>query len=132
MMEVVPIGFVRNDAEEDTDFENLVSEIEILPEYADGLYRIEENEEIDIIFLFDRSTFYKMMVHPHHDPSQPEVGVFASRSPKRPNFLGLTRVKLLERRGNMLVVKGLDAFNGTPVIDIKPAHRRDCVGKNHK
>jgi formylmethanofuran dehydrogenase subunit E len=131
-MEMVPIGFVRNDAEEDTDFENLVSEIEILPEYADGLYRIEEDEEIDIIFLFDRSTFYKMMVHPHNEPSQPEVGVFASRSPRRPNFLGLTRVKLLERRGNMLVVKGLDAFNGTPVIDIKPAHRRDRVGKNHK
>lgn len=132
MMEVVPIGYVHNSAEEDTDFEGLVSEIEILPEYAEGLHRIEENEELDIVFLFDRSTFYKMRVHPHHDPTQPEVGVFASRSPKRPNFLGLTRVRLLERRGNVLVVKGLDAFNGTPVIDIKPAHRRDRVGKNHK
>jgi len=131
-MEVVPIGYVHNSAEEDTDFEGLVSEIEILPEYAEGLHRIEENEELDIVFLFDRSTFYKMRVHPHHDPTQPEVGVFASRSPKRPNFLGLTRVRLLERRGNVLVVKGLDAFNGTPVIDIKPAHRRDRVGKNHK
>ena len=132
MMEVVPIGYVHNGAEEDTDFEGLVSEIEILPEYAEGLHRIEENEELDIVFLFDRSTFYKMRAHPHHDPTQPEVGVFASRSPKRPNFLGLTRVRLLERRGNVLVVKGLDAFNGTPVIDIKPAHRRDRVGKNHK
>jgi len=132
LMEVVPIGYVHNSAEEDTDFEGLVSEIEILPEYAEGLHRIEENEELDIVFLFDRSTFYKMRVHPHHDPTQPEVGVFASRSPKRPNFLGLTRVRLLERRGNVLVVKGLDAFNGTPVIDIKPAHRRDRVGKNHK
>jgi len=132
LMEVVPIGYVHNGAEEDTDFEGLVSEIEILPEYAEGLHRIEENEELDIVFLFDRSTFYKMRAHPHHDPTQPEVGVFASRSPKRPNFLGLTRVRLLERRGNVLVVKGLDAFNGTPVIDIKPAHRRDRVGKNHK
>jgi tRNA-Thr(GGU) m(6)t(6)A37 methyltransferase TsaA len=131
-METAPIGYVRNSAEEDTDFENLVSEIEILPEYAEGLHRIEESEELDIIFLFDRSTFYEMRVHPHHDPSQPEVGVFASRSPKRPNFLGLTRAKLLGRRGNVLVVKGLDAFNGTPVLDIKPAHRRDHECKNHK
>jgi tRNA-Thr(GGU) m(6)t(6)A37 methyltransferase TsaA len=73
-----------------------------------------------------------MKVHPHHDPNQAEVGVFASRSPKRPNFLGLTRVRLLERNGNILVVKGLDAFDGTPVVDIKPAHRRNRVGKNHK
>lgn len=131
-MEIVPIGYVRNTAEDDTDFENLVSEIEILPEFTDGLYRIEENEELDIIFLFHKSPPYKMRVHPHHDTSQPEVGVFASRSPKRPNFLGLTRVKLLERRDNLLVVKGLDAFNGTPVVDIKPARRRDQDCKNHK
>ncbi|MDD1767407.1 MAG: tRNA (N6-threonylcarbamoyladenosine(37)-N6)-methyltransferase TrmO [Methanomassiliicoccales archaeon] len=131
-MKIVPIGCVRNTAENDTDFENLVSEIEILPEFTDGLYRIEENEELDIIFLFHKSPPYKMTVHPYHDTSQPEVGVFASRSPKRPNFLGLTRVKLLGRRDNLLVVKGLDAFNGTPVVDIKPARRRDQDCKNHK
>jgi tRNA-Thr(GGU) m(6)t(6)A37 methyltransferase TsaA len=131
-MEISPIGYVRNKDEEDTRFEDMTSEIEILPEFAGGLYRIEECEELDVIFLFDRSSFYKMKVHPRHDPTQPEVGVFASRSPKRPNFLGLTRVKLLDHRENILVVKGLDAFNGTPVIDIKPAHPRDQVGKNHK
>jgi tRNA-Thr(GGU) m(6)t(6)A37 methyltransferase TsaA len=131
-MEVVPIGYVHSSAEEGTDFETLVSEIEILPEYAEGLHRIEENEELDIVFLFDRSTFYKMRVHPHHDAVQPEVGVFASRSPKRPNYLGLTRVKFIERRGNALVVKGFDAFDGTPVVDIKPARRRDRLCKNHK
>lgn len=131
-MKIIPIGYVRNSAEEDTDFENLVSEIEVLPEYEEGLHRLEESEDIDVIFQFDRSTFYKLKVHPHHDESQAEVGVFASRSPKRPNFLGLTRVRLLGRRGNVLTVKGLDAFNGTPVIDIKPAERRDQRGKNHK
>ncbi len=131
-MEISPIGYVRNSAEEDTDFDDLISEIEILPDFAEGLYKIEESEELDIIFLFDRSHSYRMRVHPHHDPSQPEVGVFASRSPKRPNFLGLTRVKFLRREGNVLIVKGLDAFNGTPVVDIKPARRRDQTGKNHK
>ncbi|MBM4237600.1 MAG: tRNA (N6-threonylcarbamoyladenosine(37)-N6)-methyltransferase TrmO [Euryarchaeota archaeon] len=131
-MEISPIGYVKNSVEEDTDFEDIVSEIVVLPEFAEGLYRIEESDELDIIFLFDRSQSYKMMVHPHHDPSQPEVGVFASRSPKRPNFLGLTRVKLLRREGNVLIVKGLDAFDRTPIIDIKPARRRDQTGKNHK
>lgn len=124
-MEIKPIGYVRNDAETDVDFNQLISRIEILPEYVDGLYRIEDCEELEIIFYFHRSSSYKLRVHPHHDPTQPEVGVFSSRSPNRPNFLGLTRVQLLRRDGNVLFVKGLDAFNGTPVIDIKPAKRRD-------
>lgn len=125
MMEIKPIGYVKNNAEEDVDFDELVSIIEILPDYADGLYRIEECDELEIIFYFHKSSSYKLRVHPHHDPTQPEVGVFSSRSPNRPNFLGLTRVKLLKREGNVLFVKGLDAFNGTPVIDIKPVTRRD-------
>ncbi|MEM2979676.1 MAG: tRNA (N6-threonylcarbamoyladenosine(37)-N6)-methyltransferase TrmO [Methanomassiliicoccales archaeon] len=124
-MEIKPIGYVKNAAEDDTDFDELISEVIILPEYADGLYRIEECDELEIIFYFHKSESYKLRVHPHHDPTLPEVGVFSSRSPKSPNFLGLTRVKLIDRKGNVIVVKGLDAFNGTPVIDIKPAARRD-------
>jgi len=124
-MEIRPIGHVRNSAEEKTEWKELVSEIEILPEYEDGLYRIEELPEIFVIFLFDRAMDILMRVHPFHDSSIPEVGVFSSRSPTRPNFLGLSRVELLERRDNILVVKGLDALNGTPVIDIKPAIRWD-------
>jgi tRNA-Thr(GGU) m(6)t(6)A37 methyltransferase TsaA len=66
-----------------------------------------------------------MKLHPKGNPDNPLVGVFASRSPNRPNPIGVTKVKLLEVRGNILVVKGLDALNGTPVLDIKPAdHRR--------
>lgn len=131
-IEIRPIGYVRNEAEEKTGFDEMVSEIEILPELEAGLYRIEELEEIFVIFHFDRKQGYTMKVHPWHDESLPLVGVFASRSPGRPNFLGLTRVKLLERRGNVLVVKGLDALNGTPVIDIKPAISWDSVYQNHK
>ncbi len=131
-MKIRPIGYVRNSADEKTDFEQLVSEIEMLPELEPGLYRIEEQEELDVIFCFHRKEGYTMKVHPHHDESLPMVGVFASRSPGRPNFLGLTRVKLLERKGNVLVVKGLDALNGTPVIDVKPATGWDHLYKNHK
>jgi tRNA (Thr-GGU) A37 N-methylase len=73
-----------------------------------------------------------MRVHPFHDPTYPEVGLFAFRSPTRPNPIGLSRVRLIERRDNVLVVKGLDAYNGTPVLDIKPATRWDQVYKREK
>ena len=132
MMDIHPIGYVRNSADEKTDWEEIVSEIEILPEYEEGLYRIEEVPEIYVIFYFHRSEEVLLRVHPMHDPSMSEVGVLASRSPTRPNFLGLTRVKLLDRRGNVLVVKGLDALNGTPVIDIKPVVRLDSRYKSEK
>ena len=95
MLTIEPIGFVRNDIEERTDFSEVVSTIEIRPDLAEGLYRLEESEEIDVLFWFDRSLSAKMKVHPRGDPDNPLVGVFASRSPNRPNPIGVTRVKLL-------------------------------------
>ena len=125
MLTLEPIGVVRNDVEESTDFTDVISTIEIKPELTEGLYRLEESEEIDVLFWFDRSLPAMMKVHPRGDPDNPLVGVFASRSPNRPNPIGVTRVKLLAVKGNILTVKGLDALNGTPVIDIKPAvHHR--------
>ena len=62
---------------------------------------------------------------PQGDPARPEVGVFASRSPFRPNPIGLQRVELMAIDGNRVRVRGLDALDGTPVLDIKPALRRD-------
>jgi formylmethanofuran dehydrogenase subunit E len=130
-MEIRPIGQVHNSAEERTDFSDLISEIEIFPEFEQGLYRIEENEEVIVLFLFDRSDMIRMTVHPCGDPANPLVGVFASRTPHRPNHIGVTKVKLLERNGNVLIVKGLDALNRSPVIDIKPSgtHQHNA---NHK
>ena len=125
MLTLEPIGFVRNDIEESTDFSEVVSMIEIRQELVEGLFRLEESDEIDVLFWFDRCLPARMKLHPKGNPENPLVGVFASRSPNRPNPIGVTRVKLLEVRGNILVVKGLDALNGTPVLDIKPAdHRR--------
>jgi len=96
-----------------------VSEIEVFPEFAEGLYRIELLDELDILFIFDRSEGYDLKVHPKGDPAIPLAGLFGTRSPRRPSPIGLTRVALLERKDNVLRVKGLDAFVGTPVADIK-------------
>jgi tRNA-Thr(GGU) m(6)t(6)A37 methyltransferase TsaA len=96
-----------------------VSEIEVFPEFAEGLYRIELLTELDVLFIFDRSEGYDLKVHPKGDPEIPLAGLFGTRSPRRPTPIGLTRVRLLERRGNVLKVKGLDALVDTPVADIK-------------
>lgn len=99
--------------------EGEVSEIEVFPEYSEGLYRIELLKELDILFIFDRSEGYDLKVHPRGDESIPLTGLFGTRSPRRPSPVGLTRVTLLERNKNTLKVKGLDAFVDTPVADIK-------------
>jgi len=120
MLILEPIGYVRNDVERNTDFSDIVSEIVMREDMVEGLYRIEESKEIEVVFWFDRSLPARMKLHPKGNPNTPLVGVFASRSPNRPNPIGVTRVQLIAIMGNILTVKGLDAFNGTPVIDIKP------------
>ena len=119
-MELRPVGTVRS-------VRGDISEIEIAPELADGLFRLEESERILVIFIFDRSEGYELKVHPKGDARNSLVGVFASRSPRRPNPVGATVVKLLGIDGNVLTVSGLDAWEGTPVVDIKPDRRRDEV-----
>ena len=121
MLNLEPIGFVRNDVERSVDFSDVISEIVIDEALIEGLYRIEESKEIDVIFWFDRCLPAQMRLHPKGNPNNPQVGVFASRSPNRPNPIGVTRVLLIAVTGNVLTVKGLDALNGTPVLDIKPA-----------
>lgn len=99
--------------------EGEISEIEVFPEFSEGLFRIELLKELDILFIFDRSDGFDLQVHPRGDGSIPLTGLFGTRSPRRPSPIGLTRVKLLERKGNVLRVKGLDALVDTPVADIK-------------
>ncbi len=96
-----------------------ISVIEVYPEFEPGLYHIEQMAELDVMFVFDRSQGYEFLVHPRGDPVNPEMGVFCTRSPRRPNPLGLSRVRLLERKGRFLRVQGLDALVDTPVLDIK-------------
>lgn len=121
---MVPIGYVQsefNDVQHDPDvFRGAVSRIRVLDEYADGLYRIEKFERLYVIYLFDRSEGCRLVIHPRGDPGRPERGVFATRSPYRPNPLGLSVVDLVGVEGNVLTVRGLDAIDKTPVLDIKP------------
>lgn len=127
MLNVEPIGHVRNGITESQDFSEVISEIVLLPLYTDGLFRLDENDEIDVIFVFDRNIGkgYRLRLHPRGDESVPERGIFATRTPFRPNPIGLERVKLVSVEGNIVKVKGLDAFDGTPVLDIKPTMRLD-------
>jgi len=100
------------------------AKIAIFNEYLEGLRRITDFSHLIILYWFhmrdnkkDRST---ILVHPRGDPSKPLVGVFASRSPCRPNPVGLCVCRLLDIRGDCIIVEGLDAFVDSPIIDIKP------------
>lgn len=110
---------------EPRDFSRVVSEIVIDPELEEGLYRLNEADRIIVIFAFDRniSKGFKMKLHPRGDEERPLVGVFASRSPFRPNPIGIDTVRLLKIEKNVLTVRGLEAFDGTPVLDIKQAKK---------
>jgi tRNA-Thr(GGU) m(6)t(6)A37 methyltransferase TsaA len=117
------IGAVRSGVKERgrQDSRDVVAEIEIDPALTEALDGLEEFSHIIIIYYMHESRQpFPMKVRPRHGTVPTPVGVFASRSPDRPNALGKTTVKLLERCGNILKVQGLDAIDGTPVIDIKP------------
>jgi len=92
--------------------------LEILPEFEQGLIDIEGFSHLYVIWVFDRAESHKLLVTPPTD-SRPH-GVFATRSPRRPNPIGLTVVRLLGREGVRLRVAGVDMLNGTPILDIKP------------
>ena len=101
-----------------TEVKGDISTIEIHPEYSDALLRIETKEYLDVLFWIPLSRDV-LQVHPRGDRSVPVRGVFSTRSPVRPNNIGVTKVRLIERNGNIIKVKGLDAYKGTSVIDIK-------------
>lgn len=117
------IGMVRSEIKQRgrRDAKEIISEIVIDPEFADGLDNLDEFSHAVIIFYFHETRKpAPMKVRPKYRSEPTPVGVFASRSPDRPNPIGKTNVRLLERRGSVLRVQGLDAIDGTPVIDIKP------------
>jgi len=120
-----PIATVKNDVKElgRHDSEQVVSEIVFNPDLADALDGVEEFSHIQVLFWMHLSPPGERAPHKTHPQMRqdlPLVGVLATRSPVRPNPLGLAVVKLLERKGNVLKVSGLDAIGGTPVVDIKP------------
>ena len=92
--------------------------LEILPEFELGLTDIEGFSHLFIVWVFDRSEGFELLGTPPLD-TRPH-GVFATRSPRRPNPIALTVVELLRRDGRLLHVRGMDMLDGTPILDIKP------------
>ena len=88
--------------------------------YEDALDSIAEGAELLLLTWFDRAHRDVLRVRPRSDPNRPVQGVFNTRSPDRPNPIGLHRVTVLERDGLRLRVSGLEALDGTPVVDVKP------------
>jgi tRNA-Thr(GGU) m(6)t(6)A37 methyltransferase TsaA len=93
--------------------------IEVRPELEAGLQDIDGFSHLYVIWLFHRVDGYDLIARPPSDDGRPH-GVFATRSPRRPNPIGLTIVELLRREGSRLHVRGVDMLDGTPVLDIKP------------
>lgn len=119
------IGFVKSDFDQPTNpqvMRETESRIILDESLAKGLTGLEVGQSILVIFHFDRSgEDFELLQHPRGDQSRPRRGVFALRSPNRPNALAASTVELLAIEGNTLRVRGLDALNNTPVLDIKPA-----------
>lgn len=91
---------------------------EVFPEFASGLKDIEGFERIWLVYWFDRAKEPELIVVPYLDSAS--HGLFATRAPCRPNSIGISAVRLLEVRGNLLRVDGLDVLDDTPLLDIKP------------
>jgi len=125
MFAMEPIGVVRSPYEETTQIpKGLGAEhraegvLEILPQFEAGLLDIEGFSHLYVIWVFDRVSGYDLLASPPSDTRS--HGVFATRSLRRPNPLGLTVVELLRREGPNLYVRGVDMLDGTPILDIKP------------
>lgn len=131
-IEAVVVGYVRSELSDrkrapcqgrDAAQEAVV---EILPGYADALLRIGEWGQLLVTCWLHLAPRHLLMVHPKGDAKLPLSGVFGTRSPARPNPIAIYTVDLLKVDGNRLHVRGVDAVDGTPVLDIKPfIHRLD-------
>jgi tRNA (adenine37-N6)-methyltransferase len=118
------IGHVANDFDEPVAPEQINAEesrIILDPSLVDGLKGLGPGQQIMVLFYFHRSNGYDLLQHPRGDQNRPKQGVFSLRSPRRPNPIGVTVAEVVSIEGNVLRVRGLDAIDGTPVLDLKPA-----------
>jgi len=123
-MKLIPIGTIRSpykkreEAPHQGRFSEKASEIEVYPEFEQGLKDIESCTHLVVLYWMHEAKREVLLTKTPHDTE--EHGVFATRSPNRPNPIGFSVVELLAREGRVLRVLGLDAIDGTPVIDLKP------------
>jgi len=119
-----PIGYVENEFDQPASpqrIREVESRIILNPDFVEGLMGLEPGGQVMVVFYFHRSQGFDLLQHPQGDTSRPRRGVFALRSPMRPNPIGVSVVDLIAVEGNVLRVHNLDAINGTPVLDLKPA-----------
>lgn len=130
-IEMRPVGVVRTevaDGDVARQRRSMVSRIVLDDRYADALRGIEAYSHLIVLFWLHRQEPpATLLCHPRGDATLPECGVFAARGRNHPNPIGLAVVELLARRGNELDVRRLDAFDGTPVLDVKPYDHYDSV-----
>ncbi len=121
---LTPIGFVRTDSVGDeVRDKSRTSQIVLDSEFAEALAGIDGFSHLFVLFWLHETAESQrktLKVHPRGRDDLPLLGVFATRTMLRPNPIGLTLVELIKVEGNVLTVRGLDAFDGTPVLDIKP------------
>ena len=126
MWNVRPVGFVSSPFQQTSEVprglgakHDAEGTLAIDPEFEAGLLDIEGFSHLFVLWQFHRSADFDLVAHPPADDRRPH-GVFATRSPRRPNPIGLTVVELLRREGRLLHVRGVDMVDGTPILDIKP------------
>jgi tRNA-Thr(GGU) m(6)t(6)A37 methyltransferase TsaA len=128
-MELVSIGTVhsplkhRDDAPKQGDEGAPEAWLEFQPAMSDGLEGIGEGDDVLVLTWLDRAERDVLRVNPRNDPARGIQGVFSTRSPDRPNPIGLHRVTVLEIDGARLRVRDLEAIDGTPIVDVKPLLR---------
>ncbi|MDD7645735.1 MAG: tRNA (N6-threonylcarbamoyladenosine(37)-N6)-methyltransferase TrmO [Ruminococcus bromii] len=127
MQEIImnPIGYVRNDVQnrKDVSWGEDVSTIVLNEEYHSGLKGLEDFTHVIILYYLDKAAYQKekhLQRRPQNREDMPLVGIFSQRGKDRPNQIGMTSVRIVSVDGAALTVKGLDAIDGTPVLDIKP------------
>jgi len=124
--QVVPIGHVESALKERADAPRQGDEgapdawLVFQPEVAEGLADLAAGTEIILLTWLDRAVRDVLVTRPRDDPARPERGVFSTRSPDRPNPIGLHRVQILATDGLRILVRPLEALDGTPIIDVKP------------
>jgi tRNA (adenine37-N6)-methyltransferase len=125
-----PIGVVRSSMEnvDDLPQPDRPAQVEIYTPFLPGLLRIEENSHLWLLLWFHKANRHMLTGAPRRlNPDLPDYGVFSLRSPNRPNPIALYLVELEAVQGNILQVRGLDAIDGTPVLDIKPYYEHDII-----
>jgi tRNA-Thr(GGU) m(6)t(6)A37 methyltransferase TsaA len=126
MISLKPIGYVSSPRDDTSDdgWSAVEARIELGPEFGpEALEGIEGFSHVEVVYFFDRvpeDRIERGARHPRGNTAWPKVGIFAQRGKNRPNRLGVSVARLIARHGRQLILQGLDAINGTPVLDIKP------------